>query len=1104
MLRIRAIFDDWVNAKPAPEPPPPVRRRLRTWHVVIAALFLIASAIATAVWIRNAKPQSLEKPKVVNVKPPPPVGKTTPEVDRPTKPPPTLPDPPYETVRERPWVPSAIAAVAALLALLALAASRTRAKQKDWTRRYWRHVLAHQPGPHHYEHNVLDPAPRLQRPDIDEVATILGRALETDPTDGDALDINESLRLTLRAGLAPHLVFQPPPRTVPVLVLQDLSPHMRPWQKSVDRFLAQLIRQAVSLERWYFDGDPLLVSRTPHGHPVALESLALGRAEASLMVVSSGQGIDAESLLELDRLLQKWLFRTWIHPVVNPKYWRRELTSLEGVHIWPMTRAGVRAAAVEISRKGDAGVAPRMAAPPNVTRGDIERMKQLIALVPHPSLELAEELRRRFASDVPEDVVLFLGAEGVFYGETLAIPPAEWKRLLDAASLDPAREREVRQYLLGVLRESEPPAGSAAHLRWQLDTAMHRLKLGEADAMTTLHALAEGPLRDEVQAAVAVNDVDLRVDARLPETFPTPPRDRPPLWRWPHPAHAALALLVIAAVAVVTQRAVEVGRDPIPHQRGVYSLEYDDAQGEFFLAIRRAALGFPKRVDVYRDGQRQLEDHDITDVLLIDAAERGSWFDIRARLPRGNLATSHPVWVPLRPGQVAGTARPANWIDDDVSRRVIQVIAVQTEVSEASVTPSTLLADLIVADDEQAIAELMIAVGSELSIRIPSSAYYELATVSQLVDYVRAALAEANRAASGTVVLTFTLTNGTAIPGLSYVLDGRNGARIRGIGGQPMQVAAGRYNVAIPTDAVSLPIGTIDVVAGEELRRELRTPLGDKPPWPNDDLSLKVLEVLVAAGAPRDAVTAEIGIRSLVSKGMDPSAYFDGIEQAFGLTLDDNDIEVTETVEELISWIEARMEPATVLLTFQSLDRQPLGAIAYVLAGKTSLNGVGGKELSVPDGEYDVIVNGESLDIIKVRGGLSFEQTFRVDTPRPQPSPEAPTTTAPPVTPATRPASEGDLIEAGTPGLTLPRIVRKAEAVYPRSARAARMSATVVGEVLVSETGQVLEVRIVPSNFPSDIRKAAEQAMRRSAFAPGTKDGVRVKAWLTVPVDVRP
>ena len=36
------------------------------------------------------------------------------------------------------------------------------------------------------------------------------------------------------------------------------------------------------------------------------------------------------------------------------------------------------------------------------------------------------------------------------------------------------------------------------------------------------------------------------------------------------------------------------------------------------------------------------------------------------------------------------------------------------------------------------------------------------------------------------------------------------------------------------------------------------------------------------------------------------------------------------------------------------------------------------------------------------------------------------------------------------------------------------------------------------------LNEAAQETMRRSTFAPATKDGVRVKSWLTVPIDFQP
>lgn len=109
-----------------------------------------------------------------------------------------------------------------------------------------------------------------------------------------------------------------------------------------------------------------------------------------------------------------------------------------------------------------------------------------------------------------------------------------------------------------------------------------------------------------------------------------------------------------------------------------------------------------------------------------------------------------------------------------------------------------------------------------------------------------------------------------------------------------------------------------------------------------------------------------------------------------------------------------------------------------------------------------------------------------------------------PAQPAVVRAKEGDLIPTGTPGLVPPRLVRRAIITYPPMARAQKVEGTVITNVLVSESGRVLDVKILRGAGRSGaLNEAAEQAMRRSSFAPAMKDGVRVKSWLTVPVEFK-
>jgi len=109
---------------------------------------------------------------------------------------------------------------------------------------------------------------------------------------------------------------------------------------------------------------------------------------------------------------------------------------------------------------------------------------------------------------------------------------------------------------------------------------------------------------------------------------------------------------------------------------------------------------------------------------------------------------------------------------------------------------------------------------------------------------------------------------------------------------------------------------------------------------------------------------------------------------------------------------------------------------------------------------------------------------------RPEPQPEAPRTRV------------GDLVSAGTPGLTPARITHQAAAIYPPIARMQHVQGSVVVAALVSENGQVMETRVV-SGPNAVLNDAAQQSIRRSSFSPGEKDGVRVKSWINVRVDFK-
>ncbi|HEV2718658.1 MAG TPA: TonB family protein, partial [Thermoanaerobaculia bacterium] len=124
--------------------------------------------------------------------------------------------------------------------------------------------------------------------------------------------------------------------------------------------------------------------------------------------------------------------------------------------------------------------------------------------------------------------------------------------------------------------------------------------------------------------------------------------------------------------------------------------------------------------------------------------------------------------------------------------------------------------------------------------------------------------------------------------------------------------------------------------------------------------------------------------------------------------------------------------------------------------------------------------------------------------PQPQPVVPAPQPVVPapqPVEPQVAKAREGDLVPAGTEGLNPPRMTRQQAPTYPQVARIERIQGTVLLSVLVSESGAVQDVRVIRGD--PRLTESAVQAVRRSAFTPGTKDGVRVKSWLPVAISFR-
>jgi TonB family protein len=101
-----------------------------------------------------------------------------------------------------------------------------------------------------------------------------------------------------------------------------------------------------------------------------------------------------------------------------------------------------------------------------------------------------------------------------------------------------------------------------------------------------------------------------------------------------------------------------------------------------------------------------------------------------------------------------------------------------------------------------------------------------------------------------------------------------------------------------------------------------------------------------------------------------------------------------------------------------------------------------------------------------------------------------------PVKPVEPEVRRGELVTLG-PDVTPPKSIKKAFAKYPDAARRQRLEGVVGLSILVSETGQVIDVKVTRSANPI-LDEAAVSAVKEWQYQPATKKGVQVRVWLPV------
>lgn len=111
--------------------------------------------------------------------------------------------------------------------------------------------------------------------------------------------------------------------------------------------------------------------------------------------------------------------------------------------------------------------------------------------------------------------------------------------------------------------------------------------------------------------------------------------------------------------------------------------------------------------------------------------------------------------------------------------------------------------------------------------------------------------------------------------------------------------------------------------------------------------------------------------------------------------------------------------------------------------------------------------------------------------------PVPPQTATAPVEPARPSVQQGDLVSLNDSGVVPPVLRQDSEAKYPVRARMAGTKGTTRLSLLVDENGSVENVRLTQSSGSPLLDNSALLAARKARYSSPTKDGVRVKVWIT-------
>ncbi len=206
----------------------------------------------------------------------------------------------------------------------------------------------------------------------------------------------------------------------------------------------------------------------------------------------------------------------------------------------------------------------------------------------------------------------------------------------------------------------------------------------------------------------------------------------------------------------------------------------------------------------------------------------------------------------------------------------------------------------------------------------------------------------------------------------------------------------------------------------------------------------------------------------------------------------DVDKEVEVTAENSAASLPVTLEKTAPLVGTLVVESDPPNA--FIVIGNRVL-GVTPKKLpNTKAGKYNITLKKDGYQdftgTVRVVQDKSITFTGQlVEIQKPTPVVEQPVVKKSEVVP-------GTLVTLG-PDVTPPKSIKKTYGKYPPSARERHVQGTVQMSILVSETGKVLDVKLVKSAHPI-LDEVSLAAVRDWIFEPATKEGVPVRVWIPV------